>query len=63
MTTQIDICNKAIVRLGGNLLTSNDGTLAGVRWARARQAIDVVGGVCLVLSAVGAAIIALVVMK
>ena len=30
MTTQIDICNKAIVRLGGNLLTSNDGTLAGV---------------------------------
>lgn len=30
MTTQIDICNKAIVRLGGNLLTSNDGTLTGV---------------------------------
>ena len=30
MTTQIDICNKAIVRLGGNLLTSSDGTLAGV---------------------------------
>lgn len=30
MTTQVDICNKAIVRLGGNLLTSNDGTLTSV---------------------------------
>lgn len=30
MTTQVDICNKAIVRLGGKMLTSTDGTLNGV---------------------------------
>jgi len=31
MPTEIDICNKAILRLGGNMVTSSDGTVAALQ--------------------------------